>query len=109
MTNVQPPIPNPVELNLPGGTYTATQTFVQVDKAGQWFATSMSAYGIISKKFAIHLWYRRNLETPWSLIQYYEDAHGNITVIGDELYFIVNRMNKSAFMNKISRWAGTRS
>ena len=41
----QTPIPNPSELGIPGGTYTATQTFVQVDRAGQWFATSMSSYG----------------------------------------------------------------
>ena len=32
---VQPPIPPKVELNIPGGTYTATQTFVAVDRAGQ--------------------------------------------------------------------------
>ena len=105
----QPPIPPKVELNIPGGTYTATQTFVAVDKAGQWFATSMSAHGIISKKFAIHLWYRRNLEAEWSLISSYDDAHGNITVIGNELYFIVNRKNKSAFMQKVTQWQGVRS
>jgi hypothetical protein len=109
MTNAQPPIPNPAELNIPGGTYTATQTFVQVDKAGQWFATSMSAYGIISKKYGIHLWYRKSVNAEWQLLQSYDDAHGNITVIGNELYFIVNRANKSAFMNKISRWQGVRS
>jgi len=103
------PIPNPSELNIPGGTYTATQTFVQVDKAGQWFATSMSAFGIISKKFAIHLWYRPSLTTPWQLIQSYDDAHGNITVIGNELWFVVNRKNGTTFMNKVQRWAGVRS
>jgi hypothetical protein len=94
---------------MPGGTYTATQTFVQVDKAGQWFATSMSAQGIFSKKFAIHLWFRKSLSEPWELIQYYEDAHGQIDVIGNELYFVVNRLNKTTFMNKISRWQGVRS
>jgi hypothetical protein len=109
MSNVQPPIPNPVELNLPGGTYTATQTFVQVDKAGQWFATSMSSYGVPDKQFGIHLWYRKSINAPWELIQFSDGAHGNITVIGNELYFIVNRMNKTAFMNKISRWQGVRS
>lgn len=109
MTNIEPPIPNMTELKLPGGTYTATQTFVQVDKSGQWFATSMSAYGIISKKFSIHLWYRPKIDAAWSLIQYYEDAHGNITVIGNDLYFIVNRMNKSAFMQKVAQWKGARS
>ena len=105
----QLPIPPQVELNIPGGTYTATQTFVQVDKAGQWFATSMSAYGIISKKFAIHLWYRPAINKPWQLLQAYDDAHGNITVIGNELYFIVNRMNKSAFMHKVTQWQGNRA
>jgi len=109
MTNAQTPIPNPVELNIPGGTYTATQTFVQVDKAGQWFATSMGSHLIPSKKFAIHLWYRKSLTAPWELIQYYEDAHGNITVIGNELYFIVNRINGTTFMNKIARFQGVRS
>ena len=103
-----PPIPNPCELNIPGGTYTATQTFVQVDRTGQWFATSMSAQDIVSKKFAIHLWYRKSLMAPWELIQHYEDAHGQIDVIGDDLYFVVNRPNKTTFMNKIERWAGVR-
>jgi hypothetical protein len=88
------PIPNPTELRIPGGTYTATQTFVQVDKAGQWFATSMSAYGVPDKQFGIHLWYRKSLNAPWELIQ---------------LYFIVNRNNGTTFMNKISRWQGPRA
>ena len=106
---MQPPIPNPCELKIPGGTYTATQTFVQVDKAGQWFATSMSAQGIISKKYAIHLWYRKSTTAAWELIQYVEDAHGNITVIGNELYFVVNRADKTQFIVKIARWQGVRS
>ena len=105
----QLPIPPQVELNIPGGTYTATQTFVAVDVANQWFATSMSAYGIISKKFAIHLWFRPAINKPWQLLQAYDDAHGNITVIGNELFFIVNRMNKSAFMHKVTQWQGTRA
>lgn len=99
-------IPNPCELNIPGGTYTATLTFVQVDRAGQWFATSMGSYGILSRKFAIHLWYRKTLTDPWQLIQYYEDAHGSIQVIQGKLYFIVNRKNGTVFMNQVSRWAG---
>ena len=107
MTTVTP-IPNPCELNIPGGTYTATLTFVQVDRAGQWFATSMGAYGIISKKFSIHLWYRKTITDPWQLIQYYEDAHGSIQVIGQELYFVVNRKNGTTFMNRVQRWAGVR-
>jgi hypothetical protein len=104
----QLPIPSNVELNIPGGTYTATQTFVAVDKANQWFCTSMSAYGIISKKFAIHLWYRPTIRQPWQMLGAHEDAHGNITVIGNDLYFIVNRMNKSAFMQKVTQWQGVR-
>ena len=108
MTTPITPIPNPAELNIPGGTYTATQTFVQVDKAGQWFATSMGAHLIPSRKFAIHLWYRKSIALPWQLIQYYEDAHGNISVIGNDLYFIVNRKNGTTFMNKVSRWQGVR-
>ena len=105
----QTPIPNPSELRIPGGTYTATQTFVQVDKAGQWFATSMSNFGVPWPQFGIHLWYRKSLAAEWQLIQFYNDAHGNITVIGNELYFIVNRKNGTSFMNKISRWQGPRS
>jgi len=103
------PIPNPTELGIPGGTYTATQTFVQVDKAGQWFATSMSNYGVPWPQFGIHLWYRKSLVDPWQLIQFYNDAHGNISVIGNELFFIVNRKNGTSFMNKILRWQGSRS
>ena len=105
----QTPIPNPSELRIPGGTYTATQTFVQVDKAGQWFATSMSAEGVPWPQFGIHLWFRKSLAAPWQLIQFYNDAHGNISVIGNELYFIVNRKNGTSFMNKITRWQGPRS
>ena len=108
MTTIAP-IPNPTELGIPGGTYTATQTFVQVDKAGQWFATSMSNYGVPWPQFGIHLWYRKSLVDPWQLIQFYNDAHGNITCIGNELYFIVNRKNGTSFMNKILRWQGPRS
>jgi hypothetical protein len=69
----------------------------------------MSAYGIISKKFAIHLWYRPTIRQPWQLLQQYEDAHGNITVIGNELYFIVNRMSKTAFMQQVTQWKGVRT
>jgi hypothetical protein len=108
MTNAPIPIPLATELGIPGGTYTATQTFVQVDKAGQWFATSMGSHLIPSKKFAIHLWYRKTIIAPWELIQFVEDAHGNISVIGNELYFIVNRKNGTTFMNKIQRWQGVR-
>lgn len=108
MTTPHQPIPNPTELNIPGGTYTATQTFVQVDKSGQWFATSMGSHLIPSGKFAIHLWYRKSVTDAWQLIQFYEDAHGQIAVIGNELYFIVNRKNGTTFMNKISRWQGVR-
>ena len=103
------PIPNPSELGIPGGTYTATQTFVQVDRAGQWFATSMSSYGVPDKQFGIHLWYRKSLTDAWMLLQFYNDAHGNLTVIGSELYFIVNRNNGTTFMNKIARFQGPRA
>ena len=109
MTTAQPPIPNTAELNIPGGTYTATITALQVDKAGQWFATSMSSYEIPSKRFAIHLWYRKSITAQWQLIQYYEDAHGTLSVIGNDLAFVVNRKNGTSFMNKIQRWQGTRS
>lgn len=103
------PIPNPSELGIPGGTYTATQTFVQVDRAGQWFATSMSSYGVPDKQFGIHLWYRKSLTDAWMLLQFYDGCHGNLTVIGSELYFIVNRRNGTTFMNKIARFQGPRA
>lgn len=105
----QSPLPDSVELNLPGGTYTATLTALQVDKAGQWFATSMSAYAIPSNKFAIHLWYRKSITADWVLIQFYEGAHGTLFVIGNELVFVVNRSNGSSFMNKVKRWQGVRA
>jgi hypothetical protein len=108
MTNAPLPIPVAIELGIPGGTYTATQTFVQVDKAGQWFATSMGSYLVPSKKFAIHLWYRKTIAAKWELLQFIEDAHGNITVIGNELFFIVNRKNGTVFMNKVLQWQGVR-
>jgi hypothetical protein len=102
-------IPDSAELNLPGGTYTATLTALQIDKEGQWFATSMSSYAIPSKRFAIHLWYRKHMTADWMLIQYYDGAHGTLFVIGNDLVFVVNRTNGTSFMNKIKRWQGARS
>jgi hypothetical protein len=69
----------------------------------------MSNFGVPWPQFGIHLWYRKSLAAEWQLIQFYNDAHGNISVIGNELYFIVNRKNGTSFMNKISRWQGPRS
>jgi hypothetical protein len=109
MTASPQPIPDFVELPIDGGTYTATPTFLQVDKAGQWFRTSMSAFGIPSKKFGIHLWYRKSINVPWQLIQYYEDSHGVLTIIGNDLFFIVNRPNGTSFMTKVKRWQGVRT
>lgn len=111
MTNekVQSPIPDYVDLEVEDGTYQATMTNVQVDKAGQYFRTSMSGYGNEGKRFGTHVWFKKKLTDKWQCIQSFVDCHGWLEVIGNELFYIVNLKNGNTVMYKIKRWQGVRS
>lgn len=106
---VQNDIPNFVEIVFPDGTYPATLTDIQVDKAGQWFGTSMSGYAIPGGKFGTHLWYKKKMTDAWTLLEVVPGGHGKINCIGQELFYIYNRENGSTAMRKILRWQGVRS
>jgi hypothetical protein len=99
-------IPNELDLNIPGGTYMATPTFVVVDKAGQWFATSMGSYGVPAKQFGIHVWYRPKISAQWQLILFRNGCHGNLTVLQGQLFFIVNDKDNHVRATKIQQYQG---
>lgn len=100
------PIPAALELNIPGGTYTATPTFVIVDKAGQWFCTSMSGAAVPTGQFGIHVWYRKTITAPWELLRFADKSHGSIQVLRGMLYFICNRPNGTITADRIERFQG---
>jgi len=99
-------LPDSFNLNIPGGTYMATPTFVVVDKAGQWFATSMGSYGVPAGQFGIHVWYRPKFDAAWQLIQFRDGCHGNLTVLQGQLYFIVNEKDNNVRSYRIARYQG---
>ena len=110
MTTAQAPIPNEFELNLPDGTtYIATQTFIQFDRAAQCFATSMSGWNCPKGEFGIHVWYSQKLNVNWQSLQIEPGCHGNLTVIGNDLYFIWNDKRGKPRGRKLLRWQGVRS
>jgi hypothetical protein len=63
-------------LNIPGGTYTPTETTFVEDSIGQQWATSMSDARLRPKVFGIHVWYRRNATAPWTFLFALENVHG---------------------------------
>ena len=71
----------------------ATPTYVVIDKAGQWFATSMGSARAPKGQFGIHVWYRIAMSKPWQLLFFRNNSHGNLTVLQGNLYFIVNNPN----------------
>lgn len=106
----QTPIPNEFDLLLPDGTtYVATQTYLQIDRTTQGFATSMSGWNCPNGEFGIHLWYSKKFNENWISLQIVPGAHGNITVIGNELFFIWNDKRGVPHGRKIMRWQGVRS
>ncbi len=100
-------IPTEIDLNIPGGTYVATPTYIAVDRAGQWFVTSMSGYGVPKGQFGIHLWYAKKLGQPWDMIRFKDKTHGSLTVIGSRLYFVTNEPDGKTHMSAILRWYGS--
>lgn len=82
-------MPKVIHLDNPGGTYTATPTFVEPDKSGAMYHTSM---GSSSKgaPFGIHVWKDTPGKPPQEIL-FYPGDHGALKVIGNTLYFIHNR------------------
>jgi hypothetical protein len=100
------PLPKAFELGIPGGTYMATPTYVVVDKAGQWFATSMSNALVPAPQFGIHVWYRIGIDAPWQLLRFKDGCHGNLTVLQGKLYFIINTKTGAVTAEQIERYQG---
>lgn len=84
----------------------ATPTYVEVDKAGQWFATSMSGYGVPAGQFGIHVWYRRSFTAPWQLLRFRDGCHGSLQVWCGKLFFVINQKDRMVGAEMIERWAG---
>lgn len=82
-------MPKVIHLDNPGGTYTATPTFVEPDKSGAIYHTSM---GSSSKgaPFGIHVWKDAPGKPPQEIL-FYPGDHGALKVMGNTLYFIHNR------------------
>ena len=100
------PLPKAFDLGIPGGTYTATPTYVVIDKAGQWFATSMSNALAPKGQFGIHCWYRTAMDKPWQLLRFNDGCHGNLTVLQGKLFFMVNNKNGTVTATMIERYQG---
>jgi hypothetical protein len=99
-------IPKAFDLGVPGGTYTATPTYVVIDKAGQWFCTSMSNAGVPAGQFGIHVWYRKSMNDAWQMLRFRDKCHGNLTVLGGKLYFIINSPSGAVTAEQIERYQG---
>jgi hypothetical protein len=82
-------MPKVIHLDNPGGTYTATPTFVEPDKTGAIYHTSMGA-STAGAPFGIHVW-KQVKGKPSQEILFYPGDHGALTVIGNTLFFIHNR------------------
>ena len=95
MTNQDTP------LNIPGGTYTPTETCFITDAIGQQWATSMSDARIRPKVFGVHVWYRRNATSPWRFVLAMEGCHGWLSVDRGELQFIYNLTNMRGAFRRI--------
>jgi hypothetical protein len=88
-------------LNIPGGTYTPTQTTFITDAYGQQWATSMSAARLPNKQFGTHVWYRRSARHPWQFLYAFAECHGWLTVDRGKLQFIYNQPSMRGAMLRI--------
>jgi len=84
----------------------ATPTFVFIDKAGQWFATSMSSAGVPKGQFGIHVWSRASYIAAWKLLKFRNDSHGNLTLLNGKLYFIINNKSGAVTAEIIESYQG---
>ena len=98
--------PKAFDLQIPGGTYTATPTYVVVDKAGQWFCTSMSNANAQPGQFGIHVWYRKSINDAWQMLRFRDKCHGNLSIIDNRLYFIINSPSGAVTAEQIERYQG---
>lgn len=88
-------------LNIPGGTYTPTETTFVEDSLGQQWATSMSDARLQPKTFGTHLWYRKNATSPWVFLFALAECHGWLSVSRGQLQFIYNRPKMAGAMRRI--------
>ena len=88
-------------LNIPGGTYTPTQTCFVTDVTGQQWATSMSDARLRPKVFGIHVWYRKTATAPWQILFALEECHGWLSVDRGQLQFIYNRPKMAGAVRRI--------
>lgn len=88
-------------LNIPGGTYTPTQTCFITDAIGQQWATSMSDVRLSPRVFGVHVWYRRNATSPWTFLFAHAECHGWLSVDRNQLQFIYNRPKMAGAMRHI--------
>lgn len=82
-------MPKVIHLNNPGGTYTATATFVEDDKTGALYYTAMGSR-TPGSPFGIHVW-KQTPGKPDQEILFYPGDHGALTVLGKTLFFVHNR------------------
>lgn len=99
-------LPKAFDLAVPGSTYMATRTDVKIDKAGQWFMTSMSGANVPAGQFGIHVWYRKSFTAPWELIRFRDGCHGSLHVLAGKLYFVINTKSGGPIAEQIERWQG---
>ena len=88
-------------LNIPGGTYTPTQTCFVTDVTGQQWATSMSDARLRPKVFGIHVWYRKTATAPWQILFALEECHCWLSVDRGQLQFIYNRPKMAGAVRRI--------
>ena len=89
------------QLNIPGGTYTPTETNLITDAIGQQWATSMSDVRLCPRVFGVHVWYRKNPTAPWVCLFALEECHGWLSVDRNQLQFIYNRPKMAGAMRRI--------
>lgn len=99
-------LPKAFQVDVPGGTYTATPTYLFIDKAGQWFCTSMSGAAAPAGQFGIHVWYRKTMASTWELLRFRDKCHGNLTLLEGKLYFVYNTPAGTVGAEQIERYQG---
>ena len=88
-------------LNIPGGTYTPTETSFVTDAIGQQWATSMSDVRLRPRVFGTHVWYRKNPTSPWQFLFALEECWGWLSVNRNQLQFIYNKPKMGGAMRRI--------
>ena len=88
-------------LNIPGGTYTPTETCFVTDAIGQQWATSMSDARLQPRVFGIHVWHRKSANLPWQFLFAFAECHGWLNVDRGRLQFIYNKPKMQGAVRRI--------